>query len=109
MRIELRAGALASMLLVCVSAAAQDAGVLIVADGDCARSDRMVIATRRGFTLAEQYRGRFREGDRVYGELNRYGFKDVKIGDPQNGRSGRVYIDDYAVDESTAKRWCSEQ
>lgn len=83
---------------------AQTAGVVVAGEGDCKQSDRVVIETRRGFSLAQQYRGSFDKGDQVFGELNRYGFKEVQV----NRRSGRIYIDDYMASEDTAKEWCLE-
>lgn len=87
------------------SAFAQHAGVVAVGEGDCKRSDRVVIATRMGFTLAEQYSGSFDKDDRVYGDLNSYGFKDVKV----RSSNGRLYIDDYMASEDRAKEWCFKE
>lgn len=91
--------------LMCAQALAQNAGVVAVGEGDCKKNDRVVIATRMGFTLAEQWRGRFYKDYRVFGELNRYGFKDVQV----EGRDGRIYIDDYQASEDRAKEWCFEE
>lgn len=91
--------------LACSPAWAQNAGVVAVGEGDCKKSDRIVIATRMGFTLAEQWRGTFYKDYRVFGELNRYGFKDVQV----EGRDGRIYIDDYQASEERAKEWCFEE
>lgn len=92
-------------LLVCSQARGQSAGVVAVGEGDCKKSDRIVIATRTGFTLAEQWRGTFYKDYRVSGELNRYGFKDVRV----EGRDGRIYVDDYQASEDRAKVWCFEE
>lgn len=88
--------------LVCIPAFSQTAGVVALGEGDCKKSDRIVIATRMGFTLAEQYSGSFDKDDRVYGDLNSYGFKDVKV----RSSEGRIYIDDYMASEDRAKEWC---
>ena len=92
-------------LLVFSQAWGQSAGVVAVGEGDCKKNDRVVIATRMGFTLAEQWRGRFYKDYRVFGELNRYGFKDVQV----EGRDGRIYIDDYQASEDRAKEWCFKE
>lgn len=84
---------------------AQAVGVVAAGEGDCKQNDRIVIETRRGFTLAEQYRGTFDKDDKVFGELSRYGFKDVQV----RSGSGRIYIDDYDVSEDQARKWCFEQ
>jgi len=83
-------------------AIAQVSGVVAAGEGDCKKSDRVVIATRMGFTLAEQYSGSFYKDDRVYGDLNSFGFTDVKVG----SGSGRIYIDDYMASVEKAKQWC---
>lgn len=88
--------------LMCCPSFAQTAGVVALGEGDCKKSDRIVIATRMGFTLAEQYSGSFDKEDRVYGDLNSYGFKDVKV----RSSEGRIYIDDYMASEDRAKEWC---
>jgi hypothetical protein len=58
-----------------------------------------------GFTLAEQWSGSFDKDDRVYGDLNSFGFKDVKVG----SSNGRIYIDDFMASEDRAKEWCFEE
>lgn len=93
------------LMTLLATARATDAGVVVAGEGDCAKSDRVVIETRRGYTLAEQYRGRFDRGYQVYGELHRYGFKNVVV----RGRDGRIYIDDYSASRSKAEEWCSQR
>jgi hypothetical protein len=92
-------------MLMCATALAQNAGVVAVGEGDCKKSDRVVIATRSGFTLGEQWSGFFSKDDRVFGDLNSYGFKDVKVG----SSNGRLYIDDFMASEDRAKEWCFEE
>lgn len=87
----------------CASAIAQTAGIVVKADGDCpAGSDRMIFETRSGYVLAEQYSGIFSEGWRVYGNINSYGFKNVKV----NNNDARVYIEDYMASKDRAIEWC---
>ena len=88
------------------AALAQAVGIVVAGEGDCKESDRLVIETRRGFTLAEQYRGTFDKGDKVFGELSRYGFKDVQV---RSGSNGRIYIDDYDTSKDQAVKWCFEE
>lgn len=77
-------------------------GVVVVGEGKCSKRDRIVIETNMGFSLVEQYSGNFDRGDKVVGEINSYGIKDVLV----NGRSGRVYVDDYMASKDKAIRWC---
>ena len=69
-------------------------------------SDRIVIATARGFTNAQVYSGYSEtyEDKLIFGELHSYGFTDFLTEDGDEG--GRLYIDDYMVSESTARKWC---
>lgn len=90
-------------VLYCTISFAQTFGVVVKADGDCpAHSDRMLIETRYGYVLAEHYRGYFYEGRPVYGNLNSFGFKDVKV----NNNDARIYIEDYMVAKDKAIEWC---
>ncbi len=100
----IRAAVTAFLVGYAFHAQAQVAGIVVAGEGDCRRSDRVVIATKNGFTLAEQYRGTFDKDHKVFGELNRYGFKDVLV----NNRNGRIYVDDYDVSRNRAVEWCSE-
>lgn len=87
----------------CVSAVAQTAGVVIKADGDCpAGYDRMIFVTRSGFVLAEHYSGSFLEGQRIFGNLHSYGFKNVRV----NDSGARIYIEDYMTSKDRAIEWC---
>lgn len=91
--------------MMCATALAQNAGVVAVGEGNCKKNDRVVIVTKMGFTLAEQWSGFFNKDDRVFGDLNSYGFKDVKVG----STSGRLYIDDFMASEDKAKEWCFKE
>ena len=69
-------------------------------------SDRIVIATERGYTNAEVYSGYSEtyEGKLIYGDFNSYGFTEFFAEDGDEG--GRLYIDDYMVSKTSAKDWC---
>lgn len=80
----------------------QVAGVVVVGEGECSKRNKVVIETNMRFSLVEQYSGKFARGDKVVGDLNGYGFKDVLV----NGRAGRVYVADYRAYKDKATRWC---
>jgi len=69
-------------------------------------SDRIVIATERGFTNAQVYSGYSEtyEDKLIFGDLHSYGFTDFLTEDGYEG--GRLYIDDYMASKSTAQKWC---
>ena len=66
------------------------------------KNDLVVIYTSSGYVIAEQYSGSFDKDDKVVGALNSYGFKDVLV----NGRSGRLYIDDFMLSRDRAAEKC---
>jgi len=74
-------------------------------DGD-GSSDRIIIATKVGYTLAEVYSGYSDtyEDHLVFGDLNSYGFTDFL--DKDGDDAGRLYIEDYMASESTAREFC---
>lgn len=84
-------------------------GVVVADHYDCTVYDRIVVATRRGYTNAEVYRGygSTLEGRVIFGELHSFGFTDIY--DEDGTEVGRLYIDDYSVSEGTAVEWCYEQ
>ncbi|MDB9857974.1 hypothetical protein OAC63_06295 [Amylibacter sp.] len=74
-------------------------------DGD-GSSDRIIVATNSGYTLAEVYGGYSDtyKDDLIYGDLNSYGFTDFLN---ENGDdAGRLYIEDYMAGKSTAREFC---
>jgi len=82
-----------------VSAAVADTGVVVLEDTPSC--DHFIIETSGGYTLAEWYGGAVSvwEGDRVYGDLNSYGFKTIFI----DGRGEmRVWIDDFWASRTKA-------
>lgn len=72
-------------------------GVVVFSPSGC---DYYLVETSLGYSLLEWYGGFYQyEGDTIFGNLNSYGFKDVTKLD---GRSGRVYIEDYMLSKSRA-------
>ena len=69
-------------------------------------SDRIVVATKRGFTLAEVYSGysATHEGKLISGNLHSYGF--TEIFDESQDEVGRIYVDDFLASKRTAQKWC---
>jgi len=95
-----------SLLLVSASSLiSQVRGVVVKGEGDCSSNDHIVIETGGGYVFAEVYRGSFDEGDIVYGDLHSYGFENVKVG----SGTGRIYIDDYLMDDSDIQEWCDDE
>lgn len=65
------------------------------------KGDYYLVETSSGYTVMERYHGAFAyEGDKVVGNLNSYGFKDIY--DVTKGSELRVYIEDYSLDEEDA-------
>jgi hypothetical protein len=82
-------------------------GKVVVDHYECdAAYDRIIIATERGYSLAEVYSGynHTYEGHLIFGDLNSYGFTDFL--DEDGDDAGRLYIDDYMADEGTAREFC---
>lgn len=69
-----------------------DAGVVVKEDV-CGTGNAIIETTDNWYVAAEHWSGVFlSEGDKVYGELKRYGFQEITRAD---GREGRFYIEDY--------------
>jgi len=65
------------------------------------KGDYFVVDTDNGYTVMERRSGGLiNEGDKIVGNLNSYGFKDVY--NLSNGNESRVYIEDYRMDEEKA-------
>ena len=82
-------------------------GKVIVDHYECdGSSDRIIIATNMGYTLAEVYGGYSAtyEDDLIFGDLNSYGFTDFL--DENGDDAGRLYIEDYMASEGTAREFC---
>lgn len=73
---------------------------IVVYEGD---DDYYIVETRKGLTIIERYSGVLNEGDRIRGELNRYGFTYVirKYSDTEV----RIYIEDYMLSNDDALEW----
>lgn len=91
-----------AIAFVASTASAQVAGIVAAGEGRCQKRDRVLVDTNMGFTLAQQYSGSYDRDDKVVGDLNSYGFKDVLV----NGHAGRLWIDDYMASRDKAERWC---
>ena len=68
--------------------------------------DFYIIETRRGFTILEVYSGILYEGNKVRGELNRYGFKYLI--NRNRDSEVRVYIEDYMLSDDEALEWLGD-
>lgn len=67
--------------------------------------DYYVIETQVGYTIAETYIGWLSEGDKVRGELNRYGFKYLI---KNRSNEVRVYIEDFMLSKESSIKWMGE-
>ena len=62
--------------------------------------DYFIADGSKGFYLLEWYSGYDpSEGDLIVGDIGSYGFKDVYY--PKQDRTGRVYVEDYLLSESS--------
>lgn len=79
------------------SSLGRNKGEVVFSKSDC---DYYIVETSLGYSLLEWYGGFYQdEGDIIYGNLNNYGFKDITN---DSGRSGKVWIDDWMLSESSA-------
>lgn len=87
-------GVLVAMLI--ASSLYADKGEIVFEKGD-----HYVVDTGRGCSVVEWYGGGISsESDKVVGDLNSYGFKDIY--NQTTGKEIRVYIDDYFLNEDDA-------
>jgi hypothetical protein len=77
-------------------------GSVVVEENTCKHRDYIVIYTNNGLVYAQVYSGSFDKDDVVIGEINSYGFKDVLV----DGRSARLWIDDYWLTKEKAIAKC---
>lgn len=68
--------------------------------------DFYIVETRRYFVLVELYRGRLDDGDKVEGELHRYGFKYLK--NLKKDSEIKVYIENYWRSKETCFEWLKD-
>lgn len=88
------------ILALCLILAFLSTGFLLAAKGEIVaeKGDHYIVDTGYGYTVMEWYGGAIpSEGDKVVGNLDTYGFKDIY--DITRGRETRVYIEDYGLDE----------
>lgn len=65
--------------------------------------DFYIIETRQYYVLVELYKGRLDEGDKVSGELHKYGFKYLQ--NLKKDSEIKVYIENYWVSKQTCFDW----
>ena len=70
--------------------------------------DYYIIETNKFFVLAEWYKGRLYEGDKVVGPLHSYGFKFLKNTSRSDGEV-KVYIENYWTSKSKCLDWLKEK
>ena len=73
---------------------------MVVYEGE---DDYYIVETKRGYTILERYSGSIYEGNRVRGELNRYGAKYLI--NRNNNSEVKVYIEDFALSDDDAIEW----
>ena len=84
-------------LLAFVGASIADEGVVIKRFGSCSY---YIVDGPRGLYVLEWFGGYDPdEGERVIGDIGSYGMKDVTF---NNGRTGRVWVEDFLESESSA-------
>ena len=84
-----------------IYATATNADVGVIAAEDMPGCDYFVVETINGYSLLEWYGGTWAiwVGDKVYGDLNSYGFTDIEV----DGRGEmRVWVDDFWMSRSSA-------
>ena len=88
---------LLSVGLLTSTSAHSDEGVVIKRFGSC---DYYIVDGPRGLYVLEWFGGYDpSEGDSIIGDIGSYGNKDVVFG---NGRSGRVWVEDFLESSSEA-------
>ena len=91
--------------IVAISASATPAQTYTIADKAVvvfypSGCDYFIADGSKGFYLLEWYSGYDpSEGDLIAGDIGSYGFKDVYY--PKQDRTGRVYVEDYLLSESS--------
>lgn len=68
--------------------------------------DFYIIETRQDYVLVELYNGRLDQGDKVSGELNKYGFKYLQ--NLKKDSEIKVYIENYWVSKQTCFDWLKD-
>lgn len=76
---------------------------VVVYEGD---DDYYIVETRRGYTILERYSGSLYEGNKVRGELNRYGHKYLI--NRSRDSEVKVYIEDFALSDDDAVKWMGD-
>ena len=68
--------------------------------------DFYIIETRQYYVLVELYSGRLDEGDKVFGELHKYGFKYLQ--NLKKDSEIKVYIENYWGSRETCFNWLKD-
>lgn len=68
--------------------------------------DFYIIETQKYYVLVELYRGRLDEGDKVDGELHKYGFKYIK--NLKKDSEVKVYIENYWISKNACFEWLKD-
>jgi serine/threonine protein kinase len=81
---------------------ARNTGIVAYTTYSC---DYYIVQTTLGYSLLEWFGGRTpSKGDKIYGELNRFGFKDLVIGSSKV--KTRAWIEDYMLtDKSVVEKF----
>ncbi len=71
------------------------------------KKDIYVIETRRFYVIVEWYRGRLWEGDKVVGELHRYGKKEIY--NEKRDCEVTVYVEEYYTSWDDVVKWLKKK
>ena len=78
---------------------------VVVYEGD---DDFYIVENRNGYTVLERYFGTLYEGQRVRGELNKYGFTYL-LKNSNYDDEVKVHIEDYMLTKNKAIEWLGEK
>lgn len=80
-----------ALLFVAPEVAAAAEGIVVLNRSGC--RSRYVVETPMGYAILEWFGGRDpMEGEKIYGDFERYGMKQVTFA---NGRAGKVWVEDF--------------
>lgn len=93
---------ISSIILLSFKADNRDKGVVVWEN-----CGYVIVETQRYFVLVENYYSRdLREGDIIYGELHKYGFKEVH--NKRKGTKQKLYIEDYWTNIDACFKWLKD-
>jgi len=70
------------------------------------KSDYYIVSTCGELSIVEFYSGYGNDGDIIYGDINKYGFTYVYVGN--NTSKSKIYIEDYGLSTEKAVEWMGE-